>query len=227
LSVADKIGVVTRFLQEGLLAIIPVYETGEMGTLIYTQKNRQLDPRSSSWFLNSLAEFYCIELTLLRQYYSRYLGVRRNVTLPLAPEVILLPIKARKAGTLGESTVGYINLLQLKEVMPLSSSAETLSSTVEADSAQVADFFNTEQSLGAAPRSLVLFKNGSVIYTLNTLETLQKRICQGRLARREFLSRHANSGLYPGLTHDDFINILPPCDCILKDLFIRILNKGE
>ena len=82
-----EVNITSKYLREGLLAILPAYETGEVGTIVHTLQGRQLDPHSITWLLKATAEFYCMEITLLRRHYSRYLGVRRNISLPLAPGV--------------------------------------------------------------------------------------------------------------------------------------------
>ncbi len=292
------VNITSKYLREGLLAIIPAYETGEVGTIVHTLQGRQLDPHSINWMLKALAASYCLELTLLRRHYSRYLGVRRNISLPLAPGVVLLPVKMRKAQNLGESTIGYINLQQLQEALPLSRAPEVAPSSISPsapssagvgqgadiadeqeaaaatdqgadtaagqyavsadeqetvtpddqettsaasqDTATVTDQktatpactsrqenTSQEQVPGEAFRSRVIFKNGLVLYTLNTLETLQIRICQGRRVRQDFLQRRERESRPTGVCREDIINLLPSCDCALKDLALYILNKGE
>lgn len=245
----DAITNMEQHLKEGMLAIMPTYNSGEMGTIIYTLQGQYLDPRSISWLINALAAHYCLELTLLRRHYSRFLGVRRNISFPLDSGLVLLPVKTRKAENQGEATIGYINLLQVEDVLVLKPGTNSFAMGTHAEvEAAVADlrasyFTAPEQQKelntgsGSSPgyhldspgehRSLVLFKNGLVLGSLNARATLQERLCQGHRARQEFLRRRDGAALYPGLRRRDIMKLLPPCDCVLKDLFMGILNKGD
>ena len=77
--------------------------------------------------------------------------------------------------------------------------------------------------------SRVLFKNGLQLGTLNTAETLEERLRQGHLLRRETRGAGAGAGAgaqFIGAGAEDFLELLPSCQCVLKDIFVRII-KGK
>ena len=107
-----------QYLQEGLLALVPVYQRGDAGTIIYTLRGEHEDPRSVSWVVKMTAGHYCLDLSRLRRHYSRFLDLRHNISIPLDACLVLLPVKTRRAENQGEITVGYINLLQVQDILP-------------------------------------------------------------------------------------------------------------
>ena len=196
-----------EYIQEGLLALVPVYENEQTGTRLYTCQGEHLDARSVHWLLKMLAASYWIELARLRRHCSRLLGLRHNISLPLDAALVLLPVKARQAAAQGEVTVGYVNLLQVQEILPSASSPIS------------------PPLAPAGSLSLIIFQNGLQLGTFNTPETLRERLRQGNQVRQEFLRCKISSASYPGLRLEDVLRLLPPCDCALKDFFLRSFHK--
>ncbi len=231
-----------QYLKEGLLAIVPVYQNKETGTIIYTLQGIHEDLRSVNWMVKMAAAHFCLELSRLRRYYGSLLGLRYNISIPLEAGLVLLPVKMRQAENQGEVTIGYINLMQVQDILPplqdfsLADETEKMKETKaqannnkeNGQTGQAARPYRGPQSQpdsGEQWLSRVLFKNGLQLKTLNTPETLEKRLRQGKLARRNFLHRRS-SALYTGLCLEDIMNLLPPCECALKEFFIRYFTKG-
>jgi len=206
-----------EYLREGLLALVPVYRDETASTRIYTRSGQHEDPRSVNWILRTIATYYWMELSELRRYYSRFLGLRHNISIPLDASLVLLPLKTRAAASLGEVTVGYMNLPQIQDILPVAKRSP------EKDG-------NATTPVGDSPQealSVVLFKNGFMLQSLNTPETMEERLRQGHQVRREFLRRKQGAAPYMGITVQDILEILPPCECILKEYFLRKFDRKE
>ena len=59
----------------------------------------------------------------MRRQCSKLLNLKRFVSLPFAGSMVLLPVKTRQAVQAGETTLGYLNLLQVVEIVPLAPAA--------------------------------------------------------------------------------------------------------
>ncbi|MEW5922295.1 MAG: hypothetical protein AB1796_15410 [Bacillota bacterium] len=110
---------VQRYLEEGLVALLPACGVEPGGTHVLTLGGTYHDPRSLSWLVELLARFYSLDLAAVRRHSGRLLGLRHHIPLPLANGLVLLPVKVRQATALEEGTAGYVNLLQVKDVAPL------------------------------------------------------------------------------------------------------------
>ncbi|MGI5823793.1 MAG: hypothetical protein ACOX6Z_07610 [Dethiobacteria bacterium] len=107
-----------KYIKEGLLALLPCYREGAGGTAVFTLQGKYRDRRETTWLVKRLAAFYSIDLPALRSQCSRLLNLKRYVALPFADDVVLLPVKTRQAAQPGETTIGYLNLLQVAAVLP-------------------------------------------------------------------------------------------------------------
>jgi len=209
------------YIQEELLALVPDYRDGECGTIVFTRLGEHRDRRSINWLIKRLAAHFSLDLSELRRRCSKLLGLRHNISLPLDTNLVMLPVKMRQAEILGEVTIGFANLLQVEEI--LSPSLKSRAGDGEDGHRKK----NEEQRGSEGPcLSIVLFKNGLQLPTLNTPETLRERLRQGEVVRREFLQRRIVAGSIPGLSREELFSLLPPCDCVLKDLFVNIFRKG-
>jgi hypothetical protein len=90
--------------------------------------------------------------------------------------------------------------------------------------------FRLRPAKGACPSrqgqaAALSFKHGSVLYTLNTVETLRDKIRQGEQVRRHLLVRRSKGTANKGLTTED-IN-LSHCECLLLDLFTEMFNINK
>ena len=209
----DPKGEVQEYAREGLLALVPVYQDAEACTLVYTRANRYRDHRSTSWLVRLLAQHFWLDIAQLRRHYSRLLGQRHNISLPLDTGLVLLPLKTREAAQEGESTTGYMNLQQVQEVVPATPAA--------VDQAASSSPAGGHAAGPGKALSIIRFTTGLMLPSLNTPETMQARLDQGRKVRREFLRRRQGDAPHGGLRFEDMQEIMPPCDCILKNYFLH------
>lgn len=189
-----------NYLKEGIISIVPVYTATERA-LVTTLEKEHHEGRTVPWLVEKLATYYSININELRRLYGDILSIKKHVTLPINDDLILVPVKTRAQIAQGETTIGYILLLQVDDV----------------EAYQGAD---DEPYL-----SVINFKNGSVIYTLNTVETLRDKIRQGEQVRRHLLVRRSKGTANKGLTTED-IN-LPHCECLLLDLFTELFHINK
>ena len=224
---------VENYIQEELLALVPDYRDGECNTIVFTHLGEHRDQRSVNWLVKRLAAHFSLDLFELRRRCSKLLGLRHNISLPLDANLVLLPVKMRQADVLGEVTIGFVNLLQVSDILPPPQKAKTGDTSTSlskgsntAYAPEVAIDSSPVSFSGEYCLSLILFKNGLQLPALNTPETLRERLRQGDRVRREFLQRRIVAGSIPGLSREELFNILPPCECVLKDLFVNIFRKG-
>lgn len=200
---------IEQYLREELLALLPHYRDGFSGTLIFTLKDRHRDPRGVPWLVEKLASYFSLDLLELRRRCGEILGLKHHISLPLSENLVLLPVKVRQFALPGETATGYINLLQVEQILPppeLPSPAEE------------------ENTLWL---SRVLFKCGLTLKTLNTPETLKERLRQGDAVLKDFLRRRSQGITFAGLSRKALLEQLPGCDCLLKDIFIEIFGLKE
>jgi len=190
---------VENYLEEGILSIVPVYTATERA-LITTLKGEHHEGRTVPWLVEKLATYYSININELRRFYGNILSIKKHVTLPINDDLILVPIKTRAAIAQGETTIGYFSLLQVDDVEAYQADDEPYLSVIN-------------------------FKNGSMLYTLNTVETLRDKIRQGDQVRRHLLKRRSKGITNKGLTIEDII--LPHCECLLLDLFMELFHLNK
>jgi len=196
---------VREYIREGLLALVPHYTDGEARTRVHTRQHSYLDPRSVNWLVRITARHFWVDLDQLRRYYSRLLDQRHNLPLPLDAALVLLPLKTREAAAPGEGTTGYMNLPQVAQVLP-----------------------PPQPGPGPVkPLATVRFTGGLELPCLNTPQTMEARLHQGRQVRREFLQRRQDASPFTGLRYQDMLEVLPPCDCILKSYFLHRFTSPE
>lgn len=188
-----------NYLEEGILSIVPVYTATERA-LITTLKGEHHEGRTVPWLVEKLATYYSININELRRLYGDILSIKKHVTLPINDDLILVPVKTRAAIAQGETTIGYFSLLQVDDVEAYQADAEPHLSSIN-------------------------FKNGSVLYTLNTVETLRDKIRQGEQVRRHLLKRRSKGIANKGLTTEDIL--LPHCECLLLDLFTELFHINK
>lgn len=188
-----------NYLEEGILSIVPVYTATERA-LITTLAGEHHEGRTVPWLVEKLATYYSININELRRLYGDILSIKKHVTLPINDDLILVPVKTRAAIAQGESTIGYFSLLQVDDVEAYQADDEPYLSSIN-------------------------FKNGSVLYTLNTVETLRDKIRQGEQVRRHLLKRRSKGIANKGLTTEDIL--LPHCECLLLDLFTEMLHINK
>lgn len=203
------------------------------------------------WLVEKLASYYSLNLLELRRRCGDLLGLRHHISLPLSERLVLLPVKVRQSAVLGETTTGFINLLQVKEILPLPvkpSSGQLSTARLHpghpsgqpsTGQKQLGLLFAGHPGQPASGRypspsekenpvwlSRVLFKCGLKIKTLNTPETLRDRLRQGDTVLKDFLRRRSQGRgtAFTGLSRQALLEQLPNCDCVLKDIFIELFG---
>lgn len=188
---------VEQYLQEGLLALVPVYGEGGYTSAVLTLAGWHREPRAISWLVGRIAAFYSLDLVALRRRYGALLNLTRHISLALSDSLVLLPFTARQALVPGETTIGYLCMLQVEDIQsqPAGESAPWL--------------------------SVVTFKGGRELGTLNTLDRLRQRLRQGETVRADYLIRQGQGSRFSGLNRRALLDQLPNCDCLLRDLFME------
>lgn len=188
---------VEQYLQEGLLALVPVYGDSGDTSAVLTLAGWHKESRVVSWLVGRIAVSYSLDLITLRRRCGRLLNLKRHMALAINENLVLLPAQVRQARMPGEATIGYLCMLQVKEVLPL---------PAEKDSPWL---------------SKVIFKNGHELKTLNTAERLQQRLRQGEMVRADHLKRQGQGLCFSGLKREALAEQLPNCDCLLRELFME------
>ena len=94
-----------------IAAIIPCYTaTGDTTIIITTNGNQHLLKTHIRTVINRLARRHCIDLVALKQKAKRVTDHALLQPLPLAPGLVLCPIKLRIPRVAGDTSTGYINL---------------------------------------------------------------------------------------------------------------------
>jgi hypothetical protein len=235
-----------KYIQEGLLALLPRYQGGAGRTVIFTLKGSYPDPRGVPWLVKRLASYYSLNLPELRRHCGKLLGLRHYISLPLSEGLVLLPAKVRQAAQPGETTTGFINLLQVKEILPPAAAPSraagspgvySQAASSPGASSRVADSPGVFSPKTGSPAvsyragetkpawlSRVLFKCGLQLKTLNTLETMNDRLRQGEIVLQDYHRRQKQGATFTGLSRQVLLGQLPNCSCILKDFFIGIFR---
>jgi hypothetical protein len=225
-----------KYIQEGLLALLPRYQGGAGRTVIFTLKGSYPDPRGVPWLVKRLASYYSINLPELRRHCGKLLGFRQYISLPLSEGLVLLPAKVRQAAQPGETTTGFINLLQVEEILPPAAAPSraagspgvySQAASSPGASSRVADSPAASYRAGEtnpAWLSRVLFKCGLQLKTLNTPETMHDRLRQGEIVLQDYHRRQKQGATFTGLSRQVLLGQLPNCSCILKDFFIGIFR---
>jgi hypothetical protein len=142
--------------------MLPAYQEGGNASRIYTRHKEYKDTRSLRWLLSRTASYYGADVNAVRQQYGKFLNRQLLNPFPLSPDLVLLPLKMRKAIIKEDATIGYINGLQVLGFEP-----------------QAQDPY----------RSVLHFKNGLCLPCLNTVETIRGRLLQGEAVLQEYRRR--------------------------------------
>lgn len=191
-------GKIHQYIKETLQAILPVYDEDGSGTLVYTCKGESRDKRSLPWLVNRLAHYFSLDLVTLRKRSGTLLAQKHHLSLPLNPDLVLLPVRVRKAAQQGETTIAYVNLHQIERF--------------------------TEIRDNPPYKSVIVFQGGRVLENLYGISTLRERIRQGELVRDDFMRRSKRTVAMTGLDSAELLSALPGCTCFLKDLFLAVVS---
>lgn len=202
---AKKDDFIQQYLQqEGLLALEPVYKENQGSARVHTALGIHEDPRSVKWLLKRLAHHYSVDLDSLRSHCRQILEMRSHISLPLDASLVLLPVKMRQSSSPGQTTMGFVNLLQVQEVLQPPPGKKGKDESV---------------------LSVVVFKEGRQLYTLQTPKTMRQRLHQGEQVLKDFQSRRYSEASYAGLSREVVMEHMPPCDCVFKDIAMGFLKK--
>jgi hypothetical protein len=193
---------IEQYMQEGLLALLPVYDNGDRSAVI-TRKKTHSDPRGVSWLLGRMAAFYKLDLALLRRRCAELLNRKHHISLPLNENLVLVPLKVRQATEPGETTMGYVNMLQVKRVLPLKDEPPY--------------------------QARVILEGGLELDTINQPDTVEGRIRHGQIVLADYVEKHGSGVRFKGLQREDLLGIMPNCDCLLREvaLILYHLNPTE
>lgn len=138
-----------------IAALVPQYTNeGDVTLVLCTDGSCSTRPSKVQTVLRQLAKAQATDLTLLRQHSRRQTHSRLHQPLPLAPQVVLCPLKLRRPRIAGDSTTGYVN-------------CHTVLSVKEADCAPY-------------PASLTL-QGGHVVPAFWTAPTIRRHLQQARV----------------------------------------------
>lgn len=221
--------IVRKYLEEGLVALLPVYRGGVEGTEVFTLSQTYQLYHSISWSLELLARYCCVDLQSLRRHSRRLLEVRHHIPLPFSRGLVLLPVKVRDGAGLGETTVGFVNFLQI----------EGLEGAVsrEADAAGLdrivseATGVPTERYGGGGEkcRSRIRCRGSVIIRCMNTVSTVKAKLRQGEQLCNELKNRQQLLAVEEkgsrGLSGPALRQLLPACDCLLRDIMLLLLDR--
>lgn len=217
---------VRHYLEEGLVALLPVYRAGVEGTVVITLVQTYELYHSLAWALELLARYCCLDLASLRRRSGRLLGVRHHIPLPFSAGLVLLPVKVRRGNTLGERTAGYVNFLQVESV---AGATGTLGETGQGGETPVPPARHGGDEANC--RSRISCRGPVVIHSLNTVPTVNVKLRQGETLREELAARHRllseQGPVFNGLKGAALQELLPSCDCLLRNIMLLLLKTAS
>lgn len=106
-----------QILEEGLSAMVPVYEGGNVTQIVKNDGSRVVLPRTCKTVLKNIARVYGVDIAATRRVYRDTVNKKHRVPLPFTAALVLIPMKMREH-PLGDNdgTLGYVNYRQIGEV---------------------------------------------------------------------------------------------------------------
>lgn len=188
---------IESYLEEGLLALYPVYDNGDKSAVL-TKKCQHTDPRSTVWLIRKLASYYNLDLISLRRDCRGVLQIRHNITLAFTRALILLPVKVRQAAVPGETTNGFVNMLEIKKLLPATTVDES------------------------PWLSRVVFENGAWLKTCNTVDTIKQRQKHGNALLEAFAEKFWHREFSKYFKEDELDKLFTEC----KQEFEELINTS-
>lgn len=179
------------FNADGLLAMLPSYGDKRIKTLVIKVDDVFLAPGSLKWNLGKLAETHNIDLAKLKKRCASLLDLQYNISIAIAPGLVLLPVKVRQAKGPGETTFGYVAHSAIDEII------------------------ENNDCPGNASYKL---KNGHILKTLHTTNTLILRMNQGSIVAKHIFV-DGKPAAAACMTNGE-------CNCNLVKLFNRFIEKS-
>ncbi len=104
-----------------LAALVPFYNyEGGNATLIFTESGKLFeDHRTVKWNLRRLARHLSVDLEAARRNQEEYFHYSQGLPLPLAPDLVLVPLKTRVAVGKNDGCHSYLNpaaVIDLRQV---------------------------------------------------------------------------------------------------------------
>ena len=189
---------VKDYLWEGLLALVPDYRSGYKSTVI-TKKKSYPDSRSVNWLTQIIAQYHCLDYSLMMKRGRHLLEQRHNISLAFTAGLVLIPVRLKVAKSQNELATGYISLMEIKEIVTMPAGSDRK---------------------GPTWLSKITFKNGKQLLTLNSKKTLQERMRHGQRVLSDYQLRngirdHSNT-LRPG----ELLKNTEGCDCPLYEIYL-------
>lgn len=192
---------IADYLQEGLLALVPYYKSGDKSVVI-TLKGKYPDKRAVSWLLETIAVHYQKDLTLIRKRSCEILDLRSNTSLVFTQNLVLMPVKLRKAVRPGEKTIGYVLYNEIKSITD-----------------------PPEMTKEAAPwRSVINFKNGHQLFTLNSASKLSEKMTQCKKVLADYQQRYGIVSKKCPFSREALREQLLNSNCVVVETLIKELG---
>lgn len=157
----------------GLLCLLPVYTREGNGTEILLEHREPLYSRyKTKTLVRQLARYFMVDMKEAQRKYAAICGRSYAVPLPLRPDFILVPVRARSALVKDDGTRAYVVQSKIAEVI-----------TAAGD--------NREQQT----RTRLVFTGGGHLDVPQRMASLRSLLTQARLIEKEALRLSARPGL--------------------------------
>lgn len=144
---------------------------GNYTAVLISEDSELIDKRKTGTVLNHLARTFALDLRLVKAKGRQVLRSRREVPLVLLPELVLLPVRKRKAPMKDAGSLGYVIL------------------------AHVADW---DEAPEKPWRTRIFFHDETSLDVLTTVKTFQNKIAEAELVLGEYNRRHQPLSFRPG-----------------------------
>lgn len=105
------------FQCDSIAALLPRYTSeGDITTIISANGSQQEIKKSIATVLNRLARSRCLDLVTLKKKSSLVTETKILQPLPIAPGLVLVPLKVRHPKIPGDITIGYVNFHSVVKV---------------------------------------------------------------------------------------------------------------
>lgn len=110
-----------------ILCLVPVYTAdGTNGTAVYRENGEPIfNPLRTKTLVRQLARVFCLDLKAARQHYAEVSKRQYTVPIPLRPDLVLVPVRARRARVKDDGTRAYVVKAKIQSVTAGPGSAGT------------------------------------------------------------------------------------------------------
>lgn len=190
-------------LDKGIAAVVPKYEEGggDMVEVITCDGVAAIYPHTVRWAIKRMALYYGIDLDAVKKHYKQMLNIKYNLPVPLAVDMILMPVKVRKPVVSGDSATGFINILQIDDVYE-------------------------EQG-----KAYIKFRSGQGMLVLQSINTVRAHIKEANMVRHDFLRCYVERRERNSLWHEIREQYDMPATkgdiAIIADRLMMLMNRLE